>query len=620
MAWGSLSLNCNMIVWVNDMSDQLVVMAIKGAFFEFLSNNQKQRTIKEIVDMLTSVLKKELCLSHTVFYSYNEDMDSLTPFMRVKCYPFQVPPHDLHSGKLYHLGEQTFIPIIQNDKIHGLIECKEFDTKRFSSSTLEEIIKTCTSFYTHGLKLVQLTENEQKYERLYRLTEKLHSFMNKDDVLVGLITALQSLFQEYIFYLFLSQDSENHEDLPIKDLRFDHQDGNDMAMEAYVTGKAQRSIDKENLQTVLYSPLKGKQGVYGVLQVVANHGVELRDEQTNFITMLANAAGTALENAQLYEQSKRLIKDLQLINEASHQLNKNLRLTGTMTYITSRIMDAFKADEVGFFYVNQDGSIQVFPGSTSFFQTDEVKVYIQYIQEKVEKDLEGRIMGDITSVLKNVLYPSVMAVPMVQSESLIGCALILHKKPYHFSFDMFKLLQSLIHHSTLALTNSLLREELETLVKTDHLTQLFSRNYFNDCIEKSMHMDHQGTFLLIDIDDFKKINDTYGHQIGDEVLVQVANIIRSNIRENDVGGRWGGEELAVYLPQVDLEAGIVVAERIVKRVRENTSPMTTISCGISYWNTKNVENLNQIFSRADKALYIAKNMGKNQVIVQGKIL
>jgi two-component system, cell cycle response regulator len=604
-----------MIVWVNDMSDQLVVMAIKGAFFEFLSNNQKQRTIKEIVDMLTSVLKKELCLSHTVFYSYNEDLDSLTPFMNVKCYSFQVDPHDLHSGKLYHFGEQTFIPIIQNDKIHGLIECKEFDTNRFSSSTLEEIIKTCTSFYMHGLKLVQLTENEQKYERLYLLTEKLHSFMNKDDVLVDLITTLQSLFQEYIFYLFLSQDSENHEDLPIKDLRFDHQDGNETAMEAYVTGKAQYSIDKENLQTVLYSPLKGKQGVYGVLQVVANHGVELRDEQTNFITLLANAAGTALENAQLYEQSKRLIKDLQLINEASHQLNKNLRLTDTMTYITSRIMDAFKADEVGFFYVNQDGSIQVFPGSTSFFHTYEVKVYIQYIQEKVEKDLEGRIMGDITSALKNVLYPSVMAVPMIQSKSLIGCALILHKKPYHFSFDMFKLLQSLIHHSTLALTNSLLREELETLVNTDPLTQLFSRSYLKNRIENAMEMNQKGTFVLIDIDNFKKINDTYGHQIGDEVLVQVANIIKSSIRENDIGARWGGEELAIYLPHVELGVGVAIAERILKRVRENTSPIVTISCGLANWNAEININFNQLFSRADKALYTAKGDGKNQVVI-----
>nr|WP_285842818.1 GGDEF domain-containing protein [Metabacillus litoralis] len=184
---------------------------------------------------------------------------------------------------------------------------------------------------------------------------------------------------------------------------------------------------------------------------------------------------------------------------------------------------------------------------------------------------------------------------------------------------MFKLLQSLIHHSTLALSNSLLREELETLVKTDQLTQLYSRNYMNNCIENSMKADRQGTFLLIDIDNFKGVNDTFGHQVGDEVLVQVANIIKSNSREHDIGARWGGEELAVYLPQVDLEAGTAIAERIVKKVAENTNPSVTISCGVSYWIAENERNYNQLFSRADKALYVAKNLGKNQVIVQDDI-
>nr|WP_275580346.1 GGDEF domain-containing protein [Metabacillus crassostreae] len=181
---------------------------------------------------------------------------------------------------------------------------------------------------------------------------------------------------------------------------------------------------------------------------------------------------------------------------------------------------------------------------------------------------------------------------------------------------MFKLLQSLIHHSTLALTNSLLREELETLVKTDHLTQLHSRNHMNNRIEKSIKVDRQGTFVLIDIDNFKMVNDTYGHQIGDDVLIQVANIIRNNIREQDIGARWGGEELAIYLPHVDLEAGIAIAERIVTRVREDTNPAITVSCGVSYWNAENQYNFDQLFKKADNALYEAKSLGKDQVIVQ----
>ncbi|MEM5591961.1 GGDEF domain-containing protein [Niallia circulans] len=115
----------------------------------------------------------------------------------------------------------------------------------------------------------------------------------------------------------------------------------------------------------------------------------------------------------------------------------------------------------------------------------------------------------------------------------------MHPSAYHFSFDTFKLLQSLIHHSTLALTNSLLREELEKMVVTDHLTKLYSRNYLDEKIQMSLLEDKEGTFILIDIDDFKLINDTYGHQIGDDIIIQVANIIKDNIRSSDIGSRWG---------------------------------------------------------------------------------
>lgn len=598
------------------MSDQVVVQAIKSTFFEYVSDYRQLCSINEVIEKLTNVLKKELHIKHAVFYSYNEWLNDTTSNTYIINNPLKPVPYDLQNGKFYQIEDISIIPIKQNNLMHGLIQLTGIEIGQFSCKVLDEIVEACTSFFTHFLKIVQATQYEQRYEKLYRLTEKFHSYMNKDDVLTELVNALQELYAEYIFYLFLSHDSEKSLDLPIKDLGFDQQEDNEIAMEAYVTGTAQMANDKNNMQTVLYTPLKGKQGVYGVLQVIANHGIKLEDKNIDFIIMLANAAGIALENAQLYEQSKRLITDLQLINETSHRLNKSLRLTDTMTYMSSRIMESFHAEEVGFFYINQDHSIQILPGSTNFFYTKEVEEYIQYVREKIEKDLEGLFIGDITANMKDAPYSSVMAVPMVQSDSLKGCALVLHENAYRFTFDMYKLLQSLIHHSTLALTNSMLREELETLVKTDHLTQLYSRNYMNEQIDNSMRTDRQGTFILIDIDNFKKVNDTYGHQIGDEVLVQVANIIKKNIRENDIGARWGGEELALYLPQVDLDAGIVVAERVVKLVREHTNPGITISCGVSYWNVESNKNFNQLFSRADQGLYIAKNEGKDQVIIQ----
>ena len=587
------------------VSNQVQVKAIKGAFFDFINKCKDIFSVNDIKNELVEVLKRELAIDHVEFYSLSPHEKSI---------PFKLNLANLTPGQALWNQRDLLIPIIIDDDVCDVVVLKELDETNISAD-VHEIARTCSNFYSYCMHILQLKEKEQKFEKLYFLTEKFHSLMNKDDVLVALIETLQHMYQEFKFYLFLSHDNENKHHLPIKNFGFTDEDDDEIAMEAFVTGKDQSITHERTKDLFFYSPLKGKQGVYGVLQVVINHPIKLNDQDRNFMIMLANAAGTAMENAQLYDQSKRLIKDLQLINETSHRLNKNLRLIDTMNYMSTRILESFRADEVGFFYKNNN-DIHIFPGSTNYFESEEAKVYINYIQEKLEKDLEGLFLGDITSYLPNLPYSSVMAVPMVQSDALKGCAIVLHKNPYHFSFDMFKLLQSLIHHSTLALSNSLLREELETLVKTDQLTQLYSRNYMNSCIENSMKMDRQGTFVLIDIDNFKAVNDTYGHQIGDEVLVQVANILKNNIRDHDIGARWGGEELAIYLPHVELDVGTAIAERIVKRVKENTLPTVTISCGVSYWKADNEGNYDQLFSRADKALYTAKNLGKNQVIVQ----
>ena len=131
-----------------------------------------------------------------------------------------------------------------------------------------------------------------------------------------------------------------------------------------------------------------------------------------------------------------------------------------------------------------------------------------------------------------------------------------------------------------------------------------------------MEEDGLGTFILIDIDNFKKVNDTYGHQVGDEIIIQVANIIKANIRQNDIGARWGGEELAIYLPKVSIHAGVSIANRLVQKVRELTNPPVTISCGVSYWKKNRVDSVKELFNRADEALYTAKRAGKNRVVVQ----
>lgn len=462
---------------------------------------------------------------------------------------------------------------------------------------------------------MKFPNEELRYEQLFKVTSKFHSTMNIDAVLEEVIKTVQDVYPSFTYTLFLAHDNTSHNVIPIKVIQEYEHGENSLVMQAFVTGKLQLEDSVTDKKSIIYAPLKGRQGVYGVLQINAQYGFVFPKTEIQFIELLANTAGHAFENAQLYQQSKQLIADLQLINETSHKLNSNLRLMDTMTFMSSQIKKSFGANEVGFFLQSKE-QIEVLPGSTTFFEEGQGEEYVSYSLDRILTEKEPLFIGDlqVDPAFSKSVYRSMMAVPMVQRNEILGVAIVLHENPYFFTFNKFKLLQSLIHHSSLAFTNSILREELEKLVITDYLTKLYSRNHLEDCVQESLETDAYGTFILIDIDDFKGINDTYGHQVGDEAIVQIANLIKENIRDQDIGARWGGEELAIYLPRVDLAAGIAVAERLGKRVEQNSNPKVTISSGVATWQKGYKETFQGLFHRADNALYIAKQSGKNQVI------
>ncbi|WML45672.1 sensor domain-containing diguanylate cyclase [Neobacillus sp. PS3-40] len=545
-------------------------------------------------------------------------------FISLRNYESLVRNKDIYrkSHQSCELEQYDFlISLRKRNEMLGFIAIKDKESSlisRIKDDQFRQIGNEYATLIEKAQKVFGIVREENKYKQLFRVTEKFHSSMNMDALLGEIILTLQEVYPAFSYYLLLSNDNHSHIELPIKDLEYDSE--NITALQAYVTGTIQFEDSILGNRSILYAPLKGKQGVYGVLQVIAPDTLVFPKNEVEFITLLAHTAGSALENAQLYQQSKKLVSDLQLINETSHCLNSNLRLAETITYMTEQIKRSFDAQEVGFFlhFPNQD-SATVLPGSTEFFFSKEARPYIDYLKNKIEIEKDSLFIGDLhlPKLADNMMgFRSVMAIPMEQSENLKGFAIALHKEAYFFSFETFKLLQSLIHHSTLAFTNSMLREELEKVIITDHLTKLHSRNYLDEVIQRSMLGDEQGAFILIDIDNFKVINDTYGHQIGDEVLIQVANLIKDNIREDDVGARWGGEELAIYLPKVSIKVGVSIAERLVEKVAMYSDPHVTVSCGVSYWKKERLDMYKYLFKRADEALYIAKSTGKNKVVTQ----
>ncbi|WP_153010014.1 GGDEF domain-containing protein, partial [Sporosarcina koreensis] len=195
--------------------------------------------------------------------------------------------------------------------------------------------------------------------------------------------------------------------------------------------------------------------------------------------------------------------------------------------------------------------------------------------------------------------------------------ILMHREEYFFSFDSFKLMRSLIGHSSLAISNIMLRDQLQELVNKDHLTKLFTRSYLDGIVTSTIEKEESGVFLLMDVDDFKLVNDSYGHTTGDLVLQQISTFILSIVEGKGIASRWGGEEIAVFMPTATVEEGLDFARQLVKGIPETTEPGVTVSIGLSGWSPDDVKSYKELFQTTDRALYHAKNYGKNRFVLHG---
>ena len=168
-----------------------------------------------------------------------------------------------------------------------------------------------------------------------------------------------------------------------------------------------------------------------------------------------------------------------------------------------------------------------------------------------------------------------------------------------------------------------MEEKLTTLSRIDGLTGIYSRRYYMDkseaVIEMMKRYQRPASMMMMDLDHFKKINDQYGHHVGDLALIAFTMACRKEIREADIFGRLGGEEFALMLPETPIQSAQVLAERICKATDEIVIPFNdssirfTVSIGLVALGQDDL-TLDSVIRRADKAMYQAKEKGRNQVV------
>jgi diguanylate cyclase (GGDEF) domain len=215
----------------------------------------------------------------------------------------------------------------------------------------------------------------------------------------------------------------------------------------------------------------------------------------------------------------------------------------------------------------------------------------------------------------------IIAAPLVYDNQTGGVIVVANKSVQFSETDMTNL-NLFASQAALAINNTRLYEEALRLAQTDSLTGLYNHKHFFELakkeISRALRYQHPLTVLMVDIDYFKDINDTYGHSAGDQVLISIANLCRKIFRNIDILARYGGEEFAILLPETPVETALEVAERLRHTV-ENLSVSyhrrqfsVTISVGLTSLRD-DCSSIARLIDRADTALYHSKSEGRNRI-------
>lgn len=397
-------------------------------------------------------------------------------------------------------------------------------------------------------------------------------------------------------------------------------------------------LERFPVRSILIVPLRTGSRLIGTLSMLRFQPFDpyTADDQI-FFQNLANRAALAIENARLYLAEAQRARELDALHTATTALLTTLDLEALLGYILDAAMSAIPAAEGGSLHLiaRDTGQLQVravhgyndprirkfsLPGSKGYAARavkERKSLLIDDLQEETGI-LEDSGFSDMNAAR------SIIVAPLLVGEHVLGAIALDSPKVGAFGETDLRLLVSFATTTTTAIQNATLHSEVQKQAITDTLTGLYNRRGFFELsqreIDRVRRFGHPLSAIMLDIDHFKLVNDTYTHAVGDEVLQLLAERLRNSLREVDILGRYGGEEFVILLPETDLFGACTIAERLRKSVEEtglttSTGPISiTVSLGVTR-ATPSTTDLSELINQADIALYSAKQAGRNRVEV-----
>lgn len=344
---------------------------------------------------------------------------------------------------------------------------------------------------------------------------------------------------------------------------------------------------------------------FGIINLEFEENTMINTEFLFLIKILSSQISLKLQNIVLNEQSKINVefhdsmKNIAKIIETQYELNYIVPLIGEM-------LDRFISDHLIYVFLKQDDEFHlVWPKACK--------------DERIYEALK-QLTPETGYILTN--NDKIGAFPLTSEGEITGC-IVARSTLDKLSKRDISYLEQLTRQSAITINRANTYSKVLQYATLDALTNLNNRRQFEIRLKQEIattkRQKNPLCAMMIDIDFFKKVNDTYGHASGDEVLRTVASVIKAQLRESDIPARYGGEEFAILLPYTHIEEAQIVGERLRKAVEETPVPIdkgtinVTISMGLAEFGQE--ETGEELFKRADKALYEAKESGRNRVCI-----
>ncbi|MDD3149346.1 MAG: diguanylate cyclase [Candidatus Gastranaerophilales bacterium] len=401
------------------------------------------------------------------------------------------------------------------------------------------------------------------------------------------------------------------------------------------------------LNAYAWLPLVNNGDIFGIISLGAKgenenysqKDLNLFNKIIDYIAPVLNKLRLQSLNEQNLQELQKTIHNISILYNIGQAMNFIDDLKGLLKVILEKALntlDAEKGSLMLYDYSNNDLAIKVVFGLNDKEHEERINEgLIACTRIRAGEGIAGTVFSQKKAIITNLgsndprfkqaigsNVRSMLCIPLIVKSECIGVINITNKKGGKlFNQHDLDFMEALANQAAIAIDNSQLYE----LATKDGLTKLYIYRHFHSLldneIKRSARYQHPISLLMIDLDDFKSINDTYGHQTGDQILKEVAAVISGTCRKIDMPSRYGGEEFAVILPETPPENACKISERLrikVEQIRVTTPEGKVISASASFGIAgfpQDAKTQTDLIEFADKALYYSKEKGKNCVSI-----